>query len=76
MLLNRAPQYGIPFCLQYLAHWPEYFIVGYSECGVTPRHRVFQCYCLTVLHVWGVITQELFLLFTFSKYPTGKRNVT
>ncbi|NWT17450.1 NAA20 acetyltransferase, partial [Vireo altiloquus] len=33
--------YGIPFYLQYLAHWPEYFIVaeapggelmGYSEC--------------------------------------------
>ncbi|KAM6211952.1 LOW QUALITY PROTEIN: N-alpha-acetyltransferase 20-like [Sarcoramphus papa] len=21
--------YGIPFCLQYLAHWPEHFIVGY-----------------------------------------------
>lgn len=42
MLLNRAPQYGIPFYLQYLAHWPEYFVVaeapggelmGYSECG-------------------------------------------
>ncbi|NWQ81268.1 NAA20 acetyltransferase, partial [Columbina picui] len=37
-----ASQYGIPFYLQYLAHWPEYFIVaeapggelmGYSDCG-------------------------------------------
>lgn len=36
------PQYGIPFYLQYLAHWPEYFIVaeapggelmGYSKFG-------------------------------------------
>ncbi|KAF1418830.1 N-alpha-acetyltransferase 20, partial [Spheniscus humboldti] len=36
--------YGIPFNLQYLAHWPEYFIVteapggelmGYSEYGAT-----------------------------------------
>lgn len=41
VLLNWRPQYGIPFYLQYLAHWPEYFIVaeapggelmGYSEC--------------------------------------------
>ncbi|NXY84660.1 NAA20 acetyltransferase, partial [Alcedo cyanopectus] len=41
-LLNRAPQYGIPFYLQYLAHWPEYFVVaeapggelmGYSDRG-------------------------------------------
>ncbi|XP_039559588.1 N-alpha-acetyltransferase 20 isoform X2 [Passer montanus] len=38
--------YGIPFYLQYLAHWPEYFIVaeapggelmGYSECRVFRR---------------------------------------
>ncbi|NXM37187.1 NAA20 acetyltransferase, partial [Oxyruncus cristatus] len=38
--------YGIPFYLQYLAHWPEYFIVaeapggelmGYSERCVTPK---------------------------------------
>uniref|UniRef100_A0A8B9NGN3 N-acetyltransferase domain-containing protein n=1 Tax=Accipiter nisus TaxID=211598 RepID=A0A8B9NGN3_9AVES len=42
LVLNPAPQYGIPFYLQYLAHWPEYFVVaeapggelmGYSECG-------------------------------------------
>ncbi|NXG25247.1 NAA20 acetyltransferase, partial [Grallaria varia] len=38
--------YGIPFYLQYLAHWPEYFIVaeapggelmGYSEWWVIPK---------------------------------------
>ncbi|NXO50039.1 NAA20 acetyltransferase, partial [Aramus guarauna] len=33
LLLNRAPQYGIPFYLQYLAHWPEYFIVAEAPGG-------------------------------------------
>ncbi|NXQ23771.1 NAA20 acetyltransferase, partial [Alaudala cheleensis] len=42
--------YGIPFYLQYLAHWPEYFIVaeapggelmGYSECRVLLMLSVF-----------------------------------
>lgn len=84
LLLNRALQYGIPFYLQYLAHWPEYFIVaeapggelmGYSECGATPRRRVFQCHRLAAWHVWGIRTQELFLLFAFSRCPTGKSNV-
>ncbi|NXH69518.1 NAA20 acetyltransferase, partial [Hydrobates tethys] len=28
LLLSRAPQYGMPFYLQYLARWPEYFIVA------------------------------------------------
>ncbi|NXT51120.1 NAA20 acetyltransferase, partial [Pluvianellus socialis] len=32
-LLNPAPQYGIPFYLQYLAHWPEYFIVAEAPGG-------------------------------------------
>ena len=26
-------QYGIPFYLQYLAHWPEYFIVAEAPGG-------------------------------------------
>ncbi|XP_068263047.1 N-alpha-acetyltransferase 20 [Nyctibius grandis] len=39
---DPRPQYGIPFCLQHLARWPECFIaaeapggelVGYGECG-------------------------------------------
>ncbi|NXX82257.1 NAA20 acetyltransferase, partial [Urocolius indicus] len=33
LLLNSAPQYGIPFYLQYLAHWPEYFIVAEAPGG-------------------------------------------
>ncbi|NWR60557.1 NAA20 acetyltransferase, partial [Bucorvus abyssinicus] len=33
LLLNRAPQYGIPFYLQYLAHWPEYFVVAEAPGG-------------------------------------------
>ncbi|NXL11312.1 NAA20 acetyltransferase, partial [Mesembrinibis cayennensis] len=33
LLLNPAPQYGIPFYLQYLAHWPEYFIVAEAPGG-------------------------------------------
>ncbi|KAF1409317.1 N-alpha-acetyltransferase 20, partial [Spheniscus humboldti] len=33
LLLNRALQYGIPFYLQYLAHWPEYFIVAEAPGG-------------------------------------------
>ncbi len=41
-------QYGIPFYLQYLAHWPEYFIVaeapggelmGYSESNLSLSDR-------------------------------------
>ncbi|NXI39180.1 NAA20 acetyltransferase, partial [Galbula dea] len=31
--LNRAHQYGIPFYLQYLAHWPEYFVVAEAPGG-------------------------------------------
>ncbi|NXJ69168.1 NAA20 acetyltransferase, partial [Rostratula benghalensis] len=33
LVLNSAPQYGIPFYLQYLAHWPEYFIVAEAPGG-------------------------------------------
>ncbi|NXN34237.1 NAA20 acetyltransferase, partial [Nycticryphes semicollaris] len=33
LILNSAPQYGIPFYLQYLAHWPEYFIVAEAPGG-------------------------------------------
>ncbi|EPY73298.1 N-alpha-acetyltransferase 20, NatB catalytic subunit [Camelus ferus] len=29
----RNEQYGIPFYLQYLAHWPEYFIVAEAPGG-------------------------------------------
>lgn len=31
--LTFDPQYGIPFYLQYLAHWPEYFIVAEAPGG-------------------------------------------
>lgn len=67
LVLNPAPQYGIPFYLQYLAHWPEYFIVaeapggelmGYSECTGSPA----RCG-----HGWGTVTQELFFLFTLKR---------
>uniref|UniRef100_A0A663LYX1 N-alpha-acetyltransferase 20 n=2 Tax=Neognathae TaxID=8825 RepID=A0A663LYX1_ATHCN len=33
LVLNPRPQYGIPFYLQYLAHWPEYFIVAEAPGG-------------------------------------------
>ena len=41
LLFLTCMQYGLPFYLQYLAHWPEYFqvaesasgeIMGYSMC--------------------------------------------
>lgn len=31
--LSLKHQYGIPFYLQYLAHWPEYFIVAEAPGG-------------------------------------------
>lgn len=79
LLLNRAPQYGIPFYLQYLAHWPEYFIVaeapggelmGYSEWGAAPAAPA-----LPPRRAGGSGTPGLSLLFAFPKYPAGRRNV-
>uniref|UniRef100_A0A3B3TYE4 N-alpha-acetyltransferase 20 n=1 Tax=Poecilia latipinna TaxID=48699 RepID=A0A3B3TYE4_9TELE len=33
-------QYGIPFYLQYLAHWPEYFIVAEAPGGELMGYRI------------------------------------
>lgn len=48
ILLNVwPPQYGIPFYLQYLAHWPEYFIVaeapGGELMGYSKFHKILHC---------------------------------
>lgn len=37
-------QYGIPFYLQYLAHWPEYFIVAEAPGGELMGYSEYFCY--------------------------------
>lgn len=63
-------QYGIPFYLQYLAHWPEYFIVaeapggelmGYSKFCSNIHLLMFDT--LTGLKLWDFCAWSV--LFTF-----------
>ncbi|NXS55793.1 NAA20 acetyltransferase, partial [Brachypteracias leptosomus] len=62
LLLNPAPQYGIPFYLQYLAHWPEYFVVAEAPGGELMDLLLSRCEL-------GVIIQKyvhlLFLMVDF-----------
>nr|XP_015209054.1 PREDICTED: N-alpha-acetyltransferase 20 [Lepisosteus oculatus] len=37
--------YGIPFYLQYLAHWPEYFIVAEAPGGELMGYSKSFCFC-------------------------------
>lgn len=48
-------QYGIPFYLQYLAHWPEYFIVAEAPGGELMGYSKF-CFSQD-------IKQQIVLLF-------------
>lgn len=59
-------QYGIPFYLQYLAHWPEYFIVaeapggelmGYSKCSLELCCSTLRRGCCSImsLSLWSVM---------------------
>lgn len=41
-------QYGIPFYLQYLAHWPEYFIVAEAPGGELMGYSKF--FALLIFH--------------------------
>ncbi|NXK31924.1 NAA20 acetyltransferase, partial [Piprites chloris] len=41
--------YGIPFYLQYLAHWPEYFIVAEAPGGELMGYKVLMLCMFTVM---------------------------
>ncbi|KAF1533715.1 N-alpha-acetyltransferase 20, partial [Eudyptula minor] len=66
--------YGIPFNLQYLAHWPKYFIVaeapggelmGYSEYGTTPWCQLW------VVHYSNGATALMLCMFTIMGKTEG-----
>ncbi|NXA03871.1 NAA20 acetyltransferase, partial [Sapayoa aenigma] len=59
--------YGIPFYLQYLAHWPEYFIVaeapggelmGYSECRCSGGNVLMLCVFTVMGKAEGSVARE------------------
>lgn len=71
-------QYGIPFYLQYLAHWPEYFIVAEAPGGELMGYSKFcsnafsVCYSYYILcsifhgkalKLWDFCTQSVLLNF-------------
>ncbi|NXF32429.1 NAA20 acetyltransferase, partial [Nyctibius bracteatus] len=45
--------YGIPFYLQYLAHWPEYFIVAEAPGGELMGYSEFAALMLCIFTVMG-----------------------